>query len=94
MEERNNSVKQSLCQNYPNPFNLSTKIGYSIKGRLQAGHVTLKISDILGGEVATLVNEEQSDGNYRVEFSPDRYGLSSGIFICGLQTGKQFYRKK
>ena len=94
IDQGNNSIRQSLNQNYPNPFNQSTNIKYSIKGGSQAGHVTLKICDILGGEVATLVNEEQSDGNYHVEFNPDRYGLSGGVFICGLQTGKQFYRKK
>ncbi len=54
-----------LYQNYPNPFNPSTTIKYSIP---KQGNVTLKVFDVLGSEVTTLVNKEQSQGNYEVEF--------------------------
>ena len=72
----------SLSQNYPNPFNPSTKIEYSIP---EATFVQLKIYDILGNEVATLVDEEQSAGSYRADFSGT--GLSSGMYIAKLQAG-------
>jgi len=70
----------SLKQNFPNPFNPSTKIEYSIP---EASFVQLKVYDILGNEVATLVSEEQSVGSYRADFSGD--ALSSGIYIAKLQ---------
>ena len=54
-----------LNQNYPNPFNPSTIIKYSIP---KHSNVTLKVFDVLGSEVATLVSKEQSQGHYEVEF--------------------------
>jgi hypothetical protein len=72
----------NLAQNYPNPFNPSTKIEYSIP---QSSFVQLKVYDILGNEVATLVNEEQAVGSYRADFSGA--GLSSGMYIAKLQAG-------
>lgn len=63
-----------LHQNYPNPFNPSTTIKYSIP---KQSNVTLKVFDVLGSEVTTLVNKEQSQGNYEVEF--DGSELTSGI---------------
>jgi photosystem II stability/assembly factor-like uncharacterized protein len=88
-----------LYQNYPNPFNPTTNIRYQItplnppfaKGwtgsetRLGEGFVTLKVYDILGKEVATLVNEKQSPGIYEVTF--DGSGLSSGMYFYTLITG-------
>ena len=71
-----------LYQNYPNPFNPSTTIRYSIP---EASFATLKVYDILGNEVATLVNEEKSVGSYEVNFEAKR--LSSGIYFYKLQTG-------
>ena len=71
-----------LKQNFPNPFNPSTKITYSIP---QAGHVTLKIFNLLGKEVATLVNKKQSAGSYPVEWHPQ--GLQSGVYFYRLQAG-------
>ncbi|MBW7869357.1 MAG: T9SS type A sorting domain-containing protein, partial [Brumimicrobium sp.] len=65
----------SINQNYPNPFNPSTKISYSIK---EEGLVTLKVYDVLGKEVATLVNENKAVGNYEVDFNASH--LSSGIY--------------
>ena len=71
-----------LTQNYPNPFNPSTKIEYSIP---EETFVQLKVYDILGNEVATLVNQEQSAGSYRADFSGSN--LSSGLYIAKLQAG-------
>jgi len=72
----------SLNQNYPNPFNPSTKIEYSIP---EASFVQLKVYDILGNEVATLVNEEQSAGTYRADFKADN--LASGFYVAQLIAG-------
>lgn len=74
--------KYSLYQNYPNPFNPSTKIKYQIPS---SGHVSLKVYDILGNEVANLVNENQSTGNYEVNFNAS--GLTSGIYFYQLNSG-------
>ena len=70
-----------LLQNYPNPFNPTTQINYSIK---EAGLVQLKIYDILGKEVATLVNENKEAGNYSVDFNAAE--LPSGVYIYQLTT--------
>lgn len=72
----------SLKQNYPNPFNPSTKIEYSIT---KPSHVSLRVYDILGNEVARLVNEDQTIGNYRTEF--DGSELSSGTYFVQLTAG-------
>ena len=72
----------TLLQNYPNPFNPSTKISYSIK---EEGLVTLKVYDILGKEIATLVNENKPSGNYEAEFNAS--ALPSGMYIYKLQAG-------
>jgi hypothetical protein len=72
----------NLSQNYPNPFNPSTKIEYSIP---EVSFVQLKVYDILGNEVATLVNEEQSAGTYRADFSG--INLASGLYIAKLLAG-------
>ena len=78
----------SLSQNYPNPFNPSTTIKYSIPKK---SNVTLKVFDILGSEVATLVNKEQPKGNYEVEFdaalsaTTEGRQISSGIYFYRLQ---------
>ncbi|MCS7014426.1 MAG: T9SS type A sorting domain-containing protein, partial [Chloroherpetonaceae bacterium] len=73
----------NLEQNYPNPFNPTTNIRYSIQ---QTGLVTLKVYDLLGREVATLVNEVQPPGNYEVQFNASTR-TSSGIYIYRLQSG-------
>jgi hypothetical protein len=91
VEDGNASVKEfSLGQNYPNPFNPSTTIRYSIpsviaSGAKQSQLVTLTVYDLLGREVATLVNEEKPAGNYEVEFSSE--GLTSGLYFYKLQVG-------
>ncbi len=79
----------SLSQNYPNPFNPSTKIKYSIK---EQGNVKLIVYDILGREVATLVNEQKPAGNYEVTFDASR--LSSGVYFYRLRAGSFVSTKK
>lgn len=93
-----------LEQNYPNPFNPSTRIRFSIapgNGRgaesgnrrmAESATMTLKVFDVLGREVATLVNDNLSAGNYEVNF--DATGLSSGVYFYKLQTGGFIETKK
>jgi carboxypeptidase T len=92
-----------LEQNYPNPFNPSTTIKYSIPTSLLSpspyqgeGHrerlVTLKVYNILGREVATLVNKEQSPGNYSVDFNAT--SLSSGVYFYQLKAGNFIETRK
>lgn len=78
-----------LEQNYPNPFNPSTTIRYSIP---TSEFVKLKVYDVLGNEVATLVNEEKPAGSYEVEFQATE--LSSGIYFYKLQSGNFVETKK
>ncbi len=78
-----------LYQNYPNPFNLSTKIWYSIP---QTSKVTFKIFDILGKEVATLVNEEKTVDIYEVEWDASNY--PSGVYFYRLNTNGFVETKK
>ena len=79
----------SLLQNYPNPFNPSTNISYNIpNGSL----VTLKVYDILGKEIVTLVNESKQAGSYNVQF--DANNLSSGVYFYSIQAGDFFESRK
>ncbi|MBK6914184.1 MAG: T9SS type A sorting domain-containing protein [Ignavibacteriales bacterium] len=75
-------VEYYLSQNYPNPFNPSTSIKYAISSRQL---VSLKVYDVLGKEVTTLVNEEKPAGSYEVKFDASK--LSSGIYFYKLQSG-------
>ena len=81
----------SLEQNYPNPFNPSTAISYQLS---VGSHVSLIVFDVLGKEVAVLVNEEQEAGNYSVKFDATNNGqlttnsLPSGVYYYKLQAGK------
>jgi len=77
-----------LFQNYPNPFNASTVISYQIP---QKSFVILKILDILGKEVVTLVNKEQPAGYYEYILSTENVGLTSGVYIYQLVAGN--YKK-
>ena len=79
----------NLAQNFPNPFNPSTTIKYSVP---ETENVTLKVYDIIGNEIATLVNETKPAGEYEVKFSPDNQ--SSGIYIYRLQAGSQIQTRK
>jgi hypothetical protein len=85
VEEKNSlSTDYKLEQNYPNPFNPSTLISY----QLPAGSfVTLKVYDLLGNEIATLVNEFQQAGIHHSKFSINKSELSSGVYFYRLQTG-------
>ena len=73
-------IKYALEQNYPNPFNPSTKIVYQLP---KSGLVQLKVYDLLGRELAVLVNEVKSEGEYSVNF--DASNLPSGVYIYSLQ---------
>ncbi|MGD8777654.1 MAG: T9SS type A sorting domain-containing protein [Ignavibacteria bacterium] len=76
-------TEYNLDQNYPNPFNPTTTINYQIP---ETGNVTLKVYDVLGREVKTLVNETQKAGIYEVGFNASN--LASGIYIYRLQAGE------
>jgi len=78
-----------LTQNYPNPFNPSTTIEYQLP---EMSFVTIKVYDILGREVATLVNEEKPMGSYEVQFISN--GLTSGIYFYQLKAGDFVETKK
>ena len=102
-------LEDSPAQNYQNPFNPSTKIKYTIPNVIatpfergkQSQYVSLKIYDVLGNEVSTLVNEEKAAGTYEIEFSvgqsasggssPD---IASGVYFYQLQVGNFSQSKK
>ena len=88
-EENTVPSKFELMQNYPNPFNPSTSIEYSVPSN---EYVLLKVYDLLGNEVNTLVNERQSAGNYEVNF--DASNLASGIYFYRIQSGSFIQTKK
>ncbi len=79
-QSANGYISFKLEQNYPNPFNPNTTISYQIKER---GLVQLKIYDILGKEVATLVKKEHTQGNYSVKFDGNK--LPSGVYVYSLR---------
>ncbi len=85
-----------LAQNYPNPFNPETTIKYSVPAEAMnvasMQNVSIKVYDILGGEVATLVNEVKAPGSYQVKFNAA--SLASGIYIYRMQAGKFAASKK
>jgi hypothetical protein len=100
-----------LEQNYPNPFNPTTKIKFTIPsvianpdeiGMKQSQLITLKVYDVLGNEVVTLVNEEKPAGSYEVEFSAkggsasggNAFNLPSGVYFYQLETGSFVETKK
>ena len=97
IQKSNNDKKETtadlssfkLEQNYPNPFNPLTQITYYIPVE---SHVKLKVFNVLGNEVATLVDEEKPAGEYSVKFNAS--GLSSGVYIYRLQTNYSTITKK
>jgi hypothetical protein len=88
-----------LYQNYPNPFNPSTSIQYSVSSRQ---YVTLKVYDVLGNEIAMLVDEEKPAGSYTIQFNSEELsngisakgGYTSGVYIYTLQSGSNITSKK
>ena len=88
-DEISNVKEFQLYQNYPNPFNPGTRIQYATNSRQ---FVSLKVYDMLGNEVATLVDEYKSAGNYEVNFDASK--LSSGIYYYQLKAGNFIETKK
>jgi hypothetical protein len=78
-----------LSQNFPNPFNPSTKIRYSIP---ETSKVVIKVNDILGNEIATLVKEDKPSGTYEITWNANN--ISSGIYFYRLQVGGYIETKK
>ena len=91
VDEQNNElpVEYKLLNNYPNPFNPSTVISYQLPAN---SPVTLKIFDVLGREIATLVNKQQQPGNYKINFNANN--LASGIYFYMLKAGNFIQTKK
>jgi hypothetical protein len=81
-------IEYYLHQNYPNPFNPTTYIRYGIA---ESGYISLKVYDVLGNELITLVNEEKTAGEYMVKFNSKN--LASGIYFYELKT-KEFIQIK
>ncbi|MEJ2615268.1 MAG: T9SS type A sorting domain-containing protein [Ignavibacteriaceae bacterium] len=81
-EESVKLLSFKLEQNYPNPFNPTTSIKYSIASRQ---FVELKIFNVLGQEIQTLINEEKSAGSYQIEFNAA--DLSSGVYFYRIHAG-------
>jgi hypothetical protein len=100
-EENTNEVPAEflLSQNYPNPFNPNTKIKYSLP---QTSLVQIKVFDVLGNEIETLVNEEKLAGTYEVEFNVSslsssvsaKGGYASGVYFYQLKAGDFVESKK
>jgi hypothetical protein len=79
----------ALLQNYPNPFNPSTVIQYQLP---KAANVTVKVYNVLGQEVATLVNAKESAGVYRLSFNMDSY--ASGVYFVRMVAGSYVHMDK
>jgi hypothetical protein len=78
-----------MAQNYPNPFNPSTTIEFRIQS---SQFVTLKVYDLLGREVAVLVDEQKAPGNYEITFDASR--LASGVYMYRLTAGQYVESRK
>jgi len=88
-KEPSTPKREELCQNFPNPFNPTTEIRFSIS---KLSTVKMKVFDILGREVATLVNEQRAAGNYSVKWNASN--LPSGVYFCQLRAGSFVGTKK
>jgi len=82
-------LKYYLAQNFPNPYNPSTLITYSIAAQ---SNVTIKIYNVLGKLITTLVNENKEAGNYQVNFNAA--GLGNGVYFYKIQAGNYTATKK
>ena len=91
VEDRNDALVERfhLEQNYPNPFNPSTTIKYHVP---ENSFVSVKVYDMLGKEVTSLVNEEKSVGSYEVNFDASK--LSSGFYLYTMRVGNFVETKK
>jgi len=94
LDEKNIPSEYVLHQNYPNPFNPVTTIGYTISGNLsgKSENVLIRVFDVLGNEVATLVNEPKAPGYYEVQFDGSKY--SSGVYLYRIISGNYVSTKK
>ncbi|MFA7288375.1 MAG: T9SS type A sorting domain-containing protein, partial [Melioribacteraceae bacterium] len=90
-EEESLPTEFNLLQNYPNPFNPETIITYQLP---MASRVTLKLYDILGREVITLVNDTQTAGTHRVKFNAVTERLASGVYFYRIIAGSYVSTKK
>jgi len=79
-DNTNAIVMEYSLSNYPNPFNPTTQINYSLK---EDGFVTVKIYDVIGNEITTLVNEPKSIGSYDIKFNASN--LPSGVYLCTIK---------
>jgi len=87
-DERENIPSEFyLEQNYPNPFNSSTVIGYRLS---VISKVKITIYDLLGKEIAVLLNEEKPAGEYKINFDAGKYNLASGIYFCELKINNSY----
>jgi hypothetical protein len=93
LENEPASISFELLQNYPNPFNPSTRIQYQVSS---SSHVTLKVYDVLGNEVATLVDEYKLAGSYEVEFDASSriWNLACGIYYYQMRANNYIETKK
>ncbi len=96
VDEKNIISSFALYQNYPNPFNPSTKIKYQIPNNKSQNFVTLKIFDVLGREITTLISENKQPGLYELEFGISDLGFksSSGVYFYQLRAGNFVETKK
>ncbi|MEO8398205.1 MAG: T9SS type A sorting domain-containing protein [Ignavibacteriaceae bacterium] len=94
VEDISQITSYELYQNYPNPFNPATRIRYNIPavGKQSTVSVQLKVYNVLGKEITTLVNKEQQPGNYEVEFNGSEF--SSGVYLYQLKAGNYVSTKK
>jgi hypothetical protein len=81
----------TLHQNYPNPFNPVTKIRFSIK---ETNPVKIKLYDIVGREVAVIMNEVKDAGEYEIELDAGKLGISSGVYFYQMKAGDYTSIKK
>lgn len=81
-----------LYQNYPNPFNPATKIKFDIRAKSGREQVVIKIYNVLGNEIATLVNEELVSGTYEAEWNAENF--SSGTYFCKIRAGNYTETKR